>query len=237
MVRRWGRLWRGRGLGRVVKQRVDAHRRMVRRMNLFSEDGRQRISDAISAAESKTSGEIIAVVAEASNTYYYVPFMWAALAALIVPWPLIHFTWMAVQWIYLIQLLVFFALLALLWPRGRRASLVPKSISHTHVRRRATEQFLAQNLHTTAGRTGVLIFVSIAERNAVILADNAIDAKVEAGAWQAIVDQLTNEIGAGRPADGFVHAIEEIGKRLAQHFPPGAPDPNELPNHLIILEV
>ena len=235
MVRGWGRIWRRRGLGRLVMQRLEARRRLAD-MALFAEDQKERISQAISDAESKTSGEVIAVLTEMSNTYYYVPFMWAALAALIVPWPLIHFTWMSVQWIYLIQLLMFLVLLAVLWPKRRRAALVPKSIRQTHVRRRATEQFLAQNLHTTAGRTGVLIFVSIAERHAVILADHAIDAKVEAGAWQAIVEHLTRDIGEGRPTDGFVHAIEEIGKRLAQHFPPGAPDPNELPNHLIILD-
>ncbi|MGQ0457341.1 MAG: TPM domain-containing protein [Hyphomicrobium sp.] len=219
-----------------MKQQVEAKRRAIREMSLFSEDQRERVSRAISDAERDTSGEVIAVVAEASNTYYYVPFMWAAMAALIVPWPFIHFTWMKVQWIFLIQLLVFLALLALLWPRWVRAALVPRSIRQTHVRRRATEQFLAQNLHTTAGRTGVLIFVSVAERHAVILADHAIDAKVEAGAWQKIVEQLTREIGDGRAADGFVHAIAEIGRRLAEHFPPGVPDPNELPNHLIILD-
>lgn len=236
MVRRWGRIWRRRSFGRLVRQRIDAERRLKRDMSLLSDEQRQRVSRAISDAESGTSGEIIAVVAEASNTYYYVPFMWAAMAALIVPWPLIHFTWMTVQWIFLIQLLVFLALLALLWPRWTRAALVPKSIRQTHVKRRATEQFLAQNLHTTAGRTGVLVFVSIAERHAVILADHAIDSKVEAGAWQKIVEQLTREIGDGRAADGFVHAIAEIGRRLTEHFPPGVPDPNELPNHLIILD-
>ncbi len=233
MVRGWGRIWRRRGLGRLVMQRLEARRRLAD-MALFAEDQKERISQAISDAESKTSGEVIAVLTEMSNTYYYVPFMWAALAALIVPWPLIHFTWMSVQWIYLIQLLVFLILLAVLWPKRTRAALVPKSIRQTHVRRRATEQFLAQNLHTTAGRTGVLIFVSIAERHAVILADHAIDAKVEAGAWQAIVEHLTRDIGDGRPTDGFVHAIEEIGKAPRPAFPARRAGPErtaEPPDH------
>ncbi|HPG88023.1 MAG TPA: hypothetical protein PLD46_00085, partial [Hyphomicrobium sp.] len=62
-------------------------------MSLFSNEERERISAAISATESNTSGEIVAVVTESSSSYYYVPFLWAALIALIVPWPLIHFTW------------------------------------------------------------------------------------------------------------------------------------------------
>ncbi len=204
-------------------------------MSLFSDDECARIAAAISAAERRTSGEIVAVVTDASDSYHYVPFLWAALAALIVPWPLIHFTWITVQWIYLIQLLVFLILLACLWPLSIRTKLVPKSLRNAHAHRRATEQFLVQNLHTTDGRTGVLLFVSIAERHAEILADNAIHAMVAEGTWQEIVNALTREITVGHAADGFVQAIERIGHHLAQHFPPGANDPNELPNHLIVL--
>jgi putative membrane protein len=92
-----------------------------------------------------------------------------------------------------------------------------------------------QNLHTTAGRTGVLLFVSVAERHAEIVADKGIDALVPKGTWKAIIDQLTAAIGNGNATEGFVVAIGAIGTALAQHFPPGAHDPNELPDHLIIL--
>ena len=205
-------------------------------MSLFSDSERERISAAITASERRTSGEIVAVVTDSSDAYHYVPFLWAALAALIVPWPLIHFTWMKVQWIYLIQLLVFLGLIAALWPRRVRTALVPRAARNAHAHRRAAEQFLVQNLHTTAGRTGVLIFVSVAERHAEILADRGIDAKVPPGTWQEIVDGLTREIALGHPTDGFVQAIERVGHHLAQHFPPGSVDPNELPNHLIVLD-
>ncbi len=204
-------------------------------MALFTREEEERISAAITAAERKTSGEIVAVVADASETYLYAPFLWAALVSLLVPWPLIHFTWMKVQYIFLIQLAVFLVLLVVLWPKNVRAALVPRSIRNNHAKRRATEQFLAQNLHTTKGRTGVLIFVSVAEHHAEVLADKAIDDKVPAGTWQEIVDTLTSEISQGRAADGFIQAIMAAGDHLARHFPPGAPDPNELPDHLIVL--
>jgi putative membrane protein len=54
--------------------------------------------------------------------------------------------------------------------------------------------------------------------------------------WQAIVDQLTREIGAGRSVDGFVVAVESVGELLATHFPPGSADKNELADHLIVIE-
>ncbi len=212
-------------------------------MPLFNADEKQRISGAITAAERKTSGEIVAVVALSSESYLYVPFLVASLVALFVPWPLMHLvwtpgknTWIENHYIYLIQLLVFLMLLAAIWPKRIRTALVPRAVRAAHAKRRATEQFLTQNLHTTAGRTGVLIFVSVAERHAEILADKGIDARVPAGTWQGIVDRLTNEIAEGRAADGFIHAIETTGQHLAKHFPPGSIDPNELPDHLIILD-
>lgn len=203
---------------------------------LLSDADVSRVSAAITHAERNTAGEIVAVIADQSDTYTYAPLMWAALLALIVPWPLVHFTWMKVQWIYLIQLAAFLLLLALLWPRWIRIHLVPKSVRNAHARRRATEQFLVQNLHTTAGRTGVLIYVSVAERHAEILADTGIAAHVDAETWQRIVDKLTAEFSADRPADGFIVAIDDIGALLAEHFPPGSANTNELPDHLIVLQ-
>jgi len=233
--RRWG-LRRRRIIGQLVKRRREMDIERADNMALFTPEEAKRISEAITQAERNTSGEIVAVVAESSDSYLYVPFLWAAAAALLVPWPLIHFTWMPVQYIYLIQLVVFALLVVALWPKSVRTALVPRSLRQNHAKRRATEQFLVQNLHTTSGRTGVLIFVSVAERHAEILADRGIDAKVPAGTWQEIVDVLTRDIGRGRAAEGFIGAINATGAHLAQHFPPGSVDPNELPDHLIILD-
>ncbi len=205
-------------------------------MALVDADGQTRIAAAIAAAEHKTSGEIVAVVAADSSSYLYIPFMWAALVALLVPWPFIHFTWMTMQAVWLLQLLVFVVLLAITIYRPIRFALVPPSTKRLRAHRRAVEQFLAQNLHTTEGRTGVLVFVSVAERYAEILADAGIHKKVSDAEWQGIIDSLTAAIGDGRAADGFVAAINAIGAKLAQHFPPGSADPVRLPNHLIVLE-
>lgn len=203
---------------------------------LFTVEEQDRIACAIGLAERSTSGEIVAVVARDSGSYLHVPLMGASLIALLVPWPLIFFTWMPVQSIFLIQLAVFFGLLVLTMPRPIRLSLVPRSVKHARAHRHAVEQFLAQSLHTTEGRTGVLVFVSVAERYAEVLADTGIATKVPPSTWQQIVDGLTARIGEGRAADGFIEAIEGVGRHLAAQFPPGSADPNELPNKLIMLD-
>ena len=205
-------------------------------MRLFSAEDERRISEAITNAERQTSGEIVVVVAAQSDGYHYVPPLVAGIVSLLVPWVLIFFTQLGLTSIYLTQLAVFFAITAALMPASIRIALVPPSIKRLHAHRRAVEQFLVQNLHTTTGRTGVLLFVSVAERYAEIIADKGINERVAPGTWKGIIDHLTAAMGGGRPADGFVTAIAAIGTTLAQHFPPGSQAPNELPNHLIILQ-
>jgi putative membrane protein len=203
---------------------------------MFTAEDEKRIEAAIAAAERRTSGEILAVVARESSTYAYAPLLWASALALLVPWPLIFFTWLPVQLIYAIQLALFLGLALAGFTRPLRYALVPGYVKRERAHRRAVEQFLAQNLHTTKGRTGVLIFVSVAERYAEVIADFEILKRVPKESWQVVVDTLVTAIGEGRAADGFVAAVDAAGAHLAAHFPPGSADPDELPNHLIVLD-
>jgi putative membrane protein len=204
-------------------------------MTLVSDADQKRIADAITEAERTTSGEIVAMIAPQSASYLHIPFLWAALAALAVPWPFVFWTWWPIQHIYLLQLALFAVLLLVFMAKPVRLALVSRKTKHARAHRRAVEQFLAQNLHSTIGHTGVLIFVSVAERFAEILADTAIHAKVPEATWQTIVTDLTNHIGKGEAGEGFVRAITAVGQHLARHFPPDAGQQHTLTNHLIVL--
>src|SRR5262245_37140082 len=179
-------------------------------MTLVSDADRRRIADAITEAERATAGEIVAVIAPASASYLHVPFLWAALVALAVPWPFVFWTWWPIERIYLVQLGAFAVLVAVLMPLPLRLALVPQRSKHARAHRRAVEQFLAQNLHTAVGRTGALIYVSVGERFAELIADAAIHENVPEGAWDAIVTDLTDQIGKGQTGDGFVRAIAAV---------------------------
>jgi putative membrane protein len=204
-------------------------------MVLVTETDKIRVAEAITAAEAKTSGDIVAVIAPASASYMYAPFLWAALAALAVPFPFIFWTWWPIQHIYALQILVFAVLAVVLMYPPLRLALVPKSVKHARAHQRAVEQFLAQDLYTNTQRTGVLIFVSTAERFAEILADSAIHQHVDGETWQRIVDDLTDWIAEREAGEGLVRAIGAVGEQLARHFPPGSEDGHGLTNHLIVL--
>ncbi|WP_137388628.1 TPM domain-containing protein [Rhodoligotrophos defluvii] len=194
-----------------------------------------RITQAITKAEEATSGEIVAVLAHRSDDYDYIPVLWASLAALVVPFPLIFLTRLGAADIYTIALAVFLALALTFSLPGLIRYVIPRRLQELRVHRRAAEQFLARNLHTTEARTGVLLFVSLAERIAVVLADEGINAKVTQETWQSIIDRLTSEIAAGRLTDGLIAAIDDCGKVLAAHFPPTPGQLDELPNHLVVI--
>jgi len=202
----------------------------------FTPEDRAAIAAAISRAEETTSGEIVVVAAIASDGYRSFGLLWAALFALAAPIPFIVASKWPVQYIYLIQLAVFLVFGILFQLDRVRYLLVPPSIKRARAHQRAVEQFLAQNMHTTKGRTGVLIYVSFAEHFAEVIADDGIYRKVPPSAWEDIVSELTGHLGRGTATKGFIRAIEACGEILAKHFPPGSAAENELPNHLIVLD-
>jgi putative membrane protein len=202
---------------------------------MITEDDRARIIQAIAAAESRTSGEIFCVIARSSGDDRLLPLLWAALAALLVPLPaLLLARWSALH-VYLAQLIAFLLVALPLSLPALRIRLVPRGTQAARAHEAALRQFLAQGMHRTERRTGVLIFASAAERHAEIVADAGIHAKVDQSVWDHAVAALIAGIRAGRPGDGFTAAITACGTVLAEHFPPSPANPDELPNRLLEL--
>jgi putative membrane protein len=202
-------------------------------MQLTQED-RAAIGAAVQEAEAHSSGQIVCVLAHSSSDYAHVPILWASVLALIAPWPLIDFTPWSVQRIFLIQIAVFIvAALVFSW-MPLRLLLVPRAVRRARAHRAALEQFVVRRVAHTKQRTGVLIFVSLAERYARIIADDGIAEKVQGAEWQAAIDALTGHMREGRIAQGFVAAIERCGAVLAAHAPPDG-SPNQLPDRLYVM--
>jgi putative membrane protein len=196
---------------------------------------RDRVTDAIRQAEQNTAGEIFCVIARASSSYTLVPVAWAALVAMAVPLPLIYLTIWPAGLIYFAQLVVFLIAFGFFSIPTVRYRVVPKRAMHSRAHAEARRQFLAHGLHLTKDRTGVLIFASAAEHYAEIVADAGINEKVVQKVWEDAIAAMVTAIGDGRPADGFIAAIDQCGAVLAEHFPPGTINRNELPNKLVVI--
>ena len=203
----------------------------------FSAEDKARISAAIHAAERGTSGEFVAVVARASDHYVLLPLLWAAIVALLFPGACLLFG-LSLRWIYLyqIQLLIFIALTVLLLSiPGLHLKLIPTRVKHARANRLAQAQFYRQGVQLTPHHSGVLFFVSLAERYVEIVADKGIHEKLGQAHWQGIIDAFVAEVRRGRVVDGFVNAITACGAAMAEHYPPDPDDTNELADGLIEL--
>lgn len=200
-----------------------------------------RITAAIKLAETKTDGEIFAVAARQSDGYGYVATAFAAtwslvfglVCGVVLSWQNLVFDPL---WVPLAQAIAFAGLMLCLavFPTFRMA-LVPRTVARKRASNNAVRQFLAHNIHTTQQRSGVLLFVSLAERHAEVVADDGIDALVDQSEWDAMVAMLTNGAQRGDLAGGFVAAIEASGALLAAHFPATPGEKNELDDRLVEL--
>jgi putative membrane protein len=203
-------------------------------MSISAQD-RDRISAAIRGVEVQTSGEIVCVLARTSADATALPVLMAAAAALALPWLLVGFTEMSVHRILLLQIATFLVLAPVLCLPYVRVALVPPAARRAVAHRVAMEQFAVRDLARKTDRTGILIFVSLAERYVRIIADEGIAARVPQSEWQAAVDALVAHIRDGRIADGFVAAIDACGNVLATHFPRTGTSRNELPDRIYVI--
>ncbi len=207
----------------------------------LSEQDRARISAAIRANEARTSGEIICVLAKSSSDQATaLPVLVAAVLALALPWVLMATTTsLSLQSMLSLQVLVFLVLLVVLGLPRVRTALIPRATRRALAHRAAMEQFVIRGIARKKERTGILIFVSLAERYARIIADVGIAARVPQAHWQGAIDALTGHMRQGHIADGFVSAIETCGDVLAAHFPPPADETgkqrSELPDRIYLI--
>lgn len=221
----------------------------------FSEADHEKVSEAVRAAEAKSAGEIVTITAARSDAYHDVGLHYAVGAMLLVPIGLglapqglidwvngLLLGWNAepgrarlALWLFAAMTLAFLIVrYALAWMPLRMA-LAPRRTKRRRVHRRAVEIFRTSCERRTTGRTGVLIYLSLAERRAEIVADQAIVEKVPADVWVAALSALIAAVKAGRPGDGLAECVRQVGEVLAPILPPLAADENELPDRLVEL--
>ncbi|MFC0588152.1 TPM domain-containing protein [Novosphingobium aquiterrae] len=219
----------------------------------LSDDDRAAISAAVEAAESKSSGEIVTIVSDRSDGYFDVALAWSALVAMtaLTVLSLLPDFYLGLidrvlgrwshEWTPRAVLVLatcaaiakFLGMLLLQLWRPLRMWLVPRFVSNPRVRARAVTLFRVGAERRTTGRTGILIYLSLAEHRAEIVADEAIASKVSPEVWGEAMAAMLVELRAGRIGAGMAAAVAKVGDVLAQHLPRAEDDKNELPDRVI----
>lgn len=211
------------------------------------------VSAAVAEAEQHTSGEIVSIVTDLSHDYADVALAWASMIAflalsvvafmpdfylglvdrLLGGW---EHQWTAREYLGLIFLFMgakWLGTWALMQWTPLRLALTPRHIKARRVRARAVALFKVGTESKTAGHTGVLLYLSMREHRAEIVADAAIASKVAPEVWGDAMLALITHVRARRPGEGMADAVRQMGAVLAEHFPKGSENPNELPDRLI----
>ncbi|WP_375290247.1 TPM domain-containing protein [Qipengyuania sp.] len=222
-------------------------------MGYLDEAGHRIVSDAVAEAELQTSGEIVTVLADRSDGYTDVILLWAigiAFTAMsigaLIPGAIFDtidglmggwsHEWTPgemMAWTSGLGLAFFLVVWLIFSFDPVRFRVIPGPIKLSRVRDAAVRHFKVGADRRTHGRTGILIYVSMREHRAEIVADEAIATKVDAEVWGDAMADMLVEIRQGRLAEGLAAGVRDVGAVLSEHFPRAEDDRNELPDRLI----
>lgn len=225
---------------------------MQRASYLFSAEDRCRVTDAIVQAERRSTIEIMPVVATASGRYDRaedVAGLWASFITLGVLW----YAWPPLPrephaWgemspagqlaLYIAAMLLAFFLGAILASRigWLRRLFTPAEQMRDEVRQRAQSVFFDQRLHHTASGGGLLVYISLFEHQAVILADQRVLTKIEQSTVDRWCQELTDSLRHKYILDALCETLEHVAVKLAEVLPRTSDDTNEIDDALIIID-
>ena len=228
---------------------------VLHKISQMTEADHVMVTAAVAAAEQHTSGEIVTIVTDLSDHYEDIAMAWASGVAFVAlatyatfpdfymglindlmggwgheyrtaEYGAILLTAVALKWVGSWLILKWIPL---------RLALTPKAKKLARVRNRAISLFKVGTEAKTVGRTGVLLYLSMREHRAEIVADEAIASKVAPEIWGDAMVALLNHVKAGNIGAGVAEAVSQMGVVLAEHFPKGSENPNELPDRIIEL--
>lgn len=213
--------------------------------SLASTDQIQKLEAQIHTQESKSTGEIAVVIARKSSATHFVApllglilylFFETVLLRFFLEWILWHFSFL--NWaVTLLNFSLSFSLGYWLshFPMFQRMC-IPNAMERTQCETRAFAEFQKQGVGKTGKQTGVLIFVSLMERQVLVLGDHTIASKVPATAWEDIIKSMVSDMKNGRLALGIDTGIQRVGEILAKEFPASLENKDELSNEIRFLE-
>jgi len=227
----------------------------------FTENETKAIESAIKDAESRTSGEIVTMVVDRSDSYRDIDLIAGLLISAIIsvyPAELVYAASESIirkliptmNWLsqipdgmrFITGLTAFIVLTIILsFPVKiifkKFASLKRFILSiermDAEVRERALQGFNENGLNATRDATGVLFLISLFEKRVHVLADHGIYTKIDQETLDRYASTIGKGIASGKGGEALCNAIKDAGKELEKHFPRRRDDTNELPDRIV----
>ena len=211
----------------------------IKNSAILSPEQELTVQEAVSRAESSTSGEIVPMLVHCSDEYREAACQAATVIAATLSLSLALTFRDTSIWFFLpVAFLLYFPTLVVVrrLPRLKLAFTPAARISDI-VRDKAIFAFYEEGLHRTREQNGILIFISMMEHKVWILGDHAINAVIPAERWVSLASRLSTGIRQGTMTQSLTEVITEVGNILQQHFPSRSDDTNELPDLIRAREI
>ena len=218
----------------------------------LTDDALKRIAKVVQEAEKTTDGEIVVAVAKESSRYSFWELLASVVCAVLLFAALLPVSdsifdlcsrlfWIVPSWyVPAFYGVSSFALIAILFSVANIPALdrllVPRFVRTACVTGSAFRLFAESGVHDTASHSGILIYVSILERQVRIVADSGINKKISQDMWNLLADDLAAGLGEKKYEAAIVETVQKCGQLLSQHFPAQKKEGNELPDGLLLLE-
>ena len=225
---------------------------MKRATKFFTDFEKTRIQNAVQDAEALTSAEIVPMVATSSGRYDRaedVAGLWVGVISMAVAWFLLRAQgsaeadWGTVWSRFELPILIGCVVIGFIvgatasnYISGLRGLFIPKRQMREEVEAAAARAFFDARIHHTEGATGMLIYLSLFERTARILADEAVLDAIGTDTLDALRDELIEGIVDGDTATAICEVIKHAGEKLAEPLPRAEDDTNEHSDSLVLLD-
>lgn len=191
------------------------------------------ISKTVLEQEKHTTGEIVPMIVRSSSYTGQIPFILNLIFVALILLSDLYFRY-EIIYVFAFLILSVFVTLWLSKKHWIQKLLIPDIDEMAQVQQLAELEFYRNSVHKTKAKTGILIFVSVMERKAVILADEGIAKRLPSDLWSKILHELLKDLHGNHWGPGLIRAIQQCGALLKEHYPAEVVNQNELANRLII---
>jgi putative membrane protein len=194
-------------------------------LKYFTPEAREKIIRAVAEAERQTSGEIVPYIVESSDDYDEAQWRGVSLVlvvtiALLSFWLRYSEMWLPIGCFEIIGISLLLGLISALliqWVSPLKRLFAGRDLMKRRVELKAAQAFITEEVFKTRERTGVLIYISMMERQVLVVGDSGINAKVKLSDWEEAVSLIIKGIKEKKPVEGIVTAIELCGSLLKKY--------------------
>jgi len=201
---------------------------------LLSIPDREALQAAVRTLERESGAELVIAVHEHSGSYLHAELLAACAAGVLSLLALAYLPWdFGEAWFVVGPVLAGGAAAAVAsrWRLLRRV-LTPERERRRRAETVARSLFVEKRIHRTSHRTGLLLYVSLVEREAVVVPDLGLEALTHTAAWTVAVRKIAAAVARGGNGVEIAAATADLAALLRRAIGRRDDDVQEIPDEV-----